>query len=94
MASLEAEPKKKKEVVIVDGGGTALGEIPYIQHMISRTKADDMNILHRVLFDAMAPVCVPLIWCKLFMVDLWLLLFRGKNRKMINLYTVTVYTGM
>ena len=49
--NIAPKPKASKQVQLMKGNGTPLGEIPYIAHMISKMNVDDMNILYRCLYD-------------------------------------------
>ena len=50
ISKAQEEESRSKEIVIPIGKGTALGDIEYVQYHINRTKADDMKLLHRILF--------------------------------------------
>ncbi|KAB7506874.1 Protein DEK [Armadillidium nasatum] len=41
----------KKEEVVVEGKGTPLKDIPYIQAMIQKTSTEDLKLLHRLAYN-------------------------------------------
>ncbi|XP_038137135.1 protein DEK [Cyprinodon tularosa] len=44
-------PKAKEKLKILDGGGDKLGDIPRTNYEINRRKADELKLLHSILFD-------------------------------------------
>lgn len=43
----------KKEIDLTSGKGTKLGDIPFIESMISKTQPADLKLLHRIAFSTM-----------------------------------------
>ncbi|XP_052229573.1 protein DEK-like [Dreissena polymorpha] len=50
MSDIMKESLDAKPVEILEGKGRALGDIPFIEHKISRAKPEDLKLLYRVLF--------------------------------------------
>ncbi|XP_062925960.1 protein DEK-like [Mobula hypostoma] len=49
--TLQVTPSAKETFSIPEGRGTRLGEIERIQYFMSKTKAEDLKILHKILYN-------------------------------------------
>ncbi|XP_012939768.1 protein DEK [Aplysia californica] len=49
-ASLVPNRPEKKKIQVEEGAGVKLGDIPYIENSLNKTKAIDLKPLHRILF--------------------------------------------
>ncbi|KAL4235614.1 hypothetical protein ACF0H5_004010 [Mactra antiquata] len=48
--TFQTEEKSHEGLEIKEGKGRSLGDIPYIEHMLSKTKAEDAKPLHKLLY--------------------------------------------
>ncbi|KAL5021589.1 hypothetical protein ScPMuIL_000744 [Solemya velum] len=52
--SAGATPKEKKKLEIPEGSGDRLGDCPRIEFQLQKTKADDLKLLHKILYNRVA----------------------------------------
>jgi len=56
-------PEKQRRISFEEGSGTKLGDIPCIEFQLQKSRADDLKLLHRLLFDRIAPVSNSVLYC-------------------------------
>ncbi|XP_053393975.1 protein DEK-like isoform X3 [Mercenaria mercenaria] len=59
--SFQSEEKAHEGLEIKEGKGRSLGDIPFIEFKLGRTKAEDCKPLHRLLYRRQGSVCIFLI---------------------------------